>query len=70
MFIKTKKVKLKKGLAEYYYLARSIRINGQPVPKIIRYLGKSIPEEYLHLRIQHNNITRDYPLRQLIKATA
>ena len=67
MFIKTKKVQLKNGIIrEYYYLAESIRINGQPVPKIIKYLGKTIPECYAHLRQAHYTINREYPLRKLI----
>ncbi len=48
MFIKTKKVTLKNGeIRKYYYLAKNIRINGRPVPKVIKYLGKVIPSELL-----------------------
>lgn len=44
VFVKTKKVRLKDGrIQEYYYLARSERIDGKPYPVIIKYCGKEKP---------------------------
>lgn len=54
MFIKVKCVKLKNGkTATYYYLAESYREGKQVKQKIIKYLGKEIPEEYTHFK-KHN----------------
>ena len=43
-FIRTKKVKNH----TYYYLVESYTENGRMKQRILKYLGKEIPEEYLH----------------------
>ncbi len=46
MFIKVKRVELKSGrIQEYYYLVKSVRKDKQPRQIIIKYLGKTIPED-------------------------